>query len=183
MASGDRGGPIDGSYWALPGQLLAGPYPGEYDLSAARRNFQRILDSGIRTFVSLMEAHEEGLPDGAEARYLPVLRETATRFGHHVRFARFPIHDMSVPRPGVLESALLAVQSSLDDGSPVYVHCWGGRGRTGTLVGSWLIRNGLATRENFVEVISALRPHAVGRSPETDEQVEFVRQLSAGEMF
>ena len=171
-------GPIPGSYWALPGRLLAGPYPGEYDRSAARRNFQRMLGAGIRSFVSLMEAREEDLPDGAEARYVPILTETAQRHGHECSFARFPIPDMSIPEPHLLAAALQAVEESLERGAAVYVHCWGGRGRTGTLIGSWLIRNGLATPENFVDVIAGLRPEAKGRSPETDEQVAFVRRLA-----
>ena len=35
------------------------------------------------------------------------------------------------------------VDRVLDDGATVYVHCWGGLGRTGTVVGCWLVRHGL----------------------------------------
>ena len=35
------------------------------------------------------------------------------------------------------------VDAALADGGAVYVHCWGGIGRTGTVVGCWLVRHGL----------------------------------------
>ena len=171
---------IEGAYWVSPGRLAAGPYPGEYELAQARSNFMRLLRAGIRCFVSLMEAREEALTDGAEARYVPILVESAQRLGVTIRFERFAIHDMSVPEPPLLKAALDFVQASLDCGEPTYIHCWGGRGRTGTLVGAWLIGQGLADQDNFVKVIRELRSGFTGRSPETDEQVAFVREHSLG---
>jgi protein tyrosine phosphatase len=173
-----NGGPIPGSYWVQPGALLAGPYPGEYALSESRGNFMRMLQSGVRSFVSLMEAREEDVAEETHARYVPILMETADRLGVECQFDRFAIPDMSVPEPARLEAALACVQSSLDRGLPTYVHCWAGRGRTGTLIGLWLIRQGLATPDNFTEVIASLRPNTAGRSPETDQQVAFVKSLA-----
>jgi len=55
------------------------------------------------------------------------------------------------------------------------VHCYGGIGRTGTLVGSYLLQNRLAEKENVFEKIKALRSRlGVLISPETDEQKQFV---------
>ena len=39
-----------------------------------------------------------------------------------------------------------AVDDALGEGRTVYVHCWGGIGRTGTVVGCWLVRHGLTGR-------------------------------------
>ncbi len=59
-----------------------------------------------------------------------------------------------------------------------YVHCWGGRGRTGTVAGVYMIRRDLAKLDDFVDVIRERRrfDSGGGRSPETDEQRDFVRR-------
>ena len=42
-----------------------------------------------------------------------------------------------------------------DEGlEPVYVHCWGGIGRTGTVVGCWLVRHGMTGDEALAEFAS-----------------------------
>ena len=87
-----------------------------------------------------------------------------------------------MPSRELLGEILAAVEASLQAGRPVYLHCWGGRGRTGVVVGCWLIREGLATPESYLSVISALRARvpAAMLSPETEEQREFVRTWAAG---
>jgi protein tyrosine phosphatase len=57
------------------------------------------------------------------------------------------------------------------------VHCWGGVGRTGTVVGCWLVRHGLAGGDALarVEALRATTPKANRPSPETDTQRDLVR--------
>jgi hypothetical protein len=47
------------------------------------------------------------------------------------------------------------------------------------VVGVYLVRRGLATAANFVDAIAELRSGAPGESPETEEQIEFVRSFLA----
>jgi protein-tyrosine phosphatase len=72
-----------------------------------------------------------------------------------------------------------AIDSAVDSESPVYVHCWGGVGRTGTVVGCHLIRHGMSA-EKALERVDALyktrpRDPYLRTSPETAEQFDFVR--------
>ena len=167
---------IPGAYWVEPGRLLAGPYPAEYHPLDTHRNLHRLLEAGVRSFVSLMEAREEtDEPDGP-APYVKHLEHAARRLGVSFAWERHAIHDMSVPELGRMDAILDGIEASLAAGRPVYAHCWRGRGRTGTVVGAYLIRRGLATPENFVRVIASLRPEGAGPSPETDEQIAFVRR-------
>ncbi len=78
----------------------------------------------------------------------------------------------------LLEGQLLAaINTELEQGRAVYVHCWGGIGRTGTVAACWLVEQGLSADDALVRV-QLLRwgKHEQWlRSPETDEQCDFVR--------
>jgi hypothetical protein len=167
--------PLPRAYWADPGKLLAGPYPGDYDPHDTRRNVEWLLRNGIRRVLSLMEAREESGEDGRSA-YVKVIEHSAARLGVACDWQRFEIHDMSVPDFERMDEILAAIDRSIAGGQPVYAHCWGGRGRTGTVVGVYLIRAGRATLDDFVDVIGTMRPPGSGPAPETAEQVEFVRR-------
>jgi hypothetical protein len=109
------------SFWIEAGRLLAGVYagPGVAELAAA----------GVTLFVDLTE-------EGELEPYVADVPAPA----RHVRFA---VPDMTVAPAGVLGAALDAIDAEVDRGGVVYVHCWGGCGRTGTLVGCWLVRHGV----------------------------------------
>ncbi len=71
------------------------------------------------------------------------------------------------------------IDAALEEGRTVYVHCWGGVGRTGTVVGCWLVRHGRTGEEALAQVAEWWRGvEKVWRqpeSPETPEQCEYVR--------
>jgi hypothetical protein len=167
--------PFERAYWADPGRLLAGPYPAEYHPADTQRNLSRLVDLGIRSVVSLMQAREESHDAEGRSNYVQVLERIAGSRGVACHWERFEIHDMSVPDLDSMHRIQAAIDASLEQGRPVYAHCWGGRGRTGLVVGAYLIRRGLATPENFVQVVTDLRGPGMPPSPETSEQVEFVR--------
>ena len=53
---------------------------------------------------------------------------------------------MATPGVGVMKRILDDVDEAIAGGGLTYVHCWGGIGRTGTVVGCWLVRHGLEGR-------------------------------------
>jgi hypothetical protein len=73
-----------------------------------------------------------------------------------------------------------AIDNSVKAGKPAYVHCRGGVGRTGMVIGCWLLRHGLAEPSDVMDVLMRLRKQDRERgdrmSPETTEQRTFVRQ-------
>jgi protein-tyrosine phosphatase len=48
---------------------------------------------------------------------------------------RYPLKDMGITKPEQIRKILDTIRSSIEAGHPVYLHCWGGHGRTGTIVG------------------------------------------------
>jgi protein-tyrosine phosphatase len=95
---------------------------------------------------------------------------------------RFAIQDLSVPSVEQMHTVLDTIDESLEACRAVYVHCWGGVGRTGTAVGCWLLRHGLAEPANVLDTIMELRKQDCERgqrmSPETAGQQRFVKQWS-----
>jgi protein-tyrosine phosphatase len=112
--------------------------------------------------------------------YVPVVKSLAMERGIEVDFARFPIRDVDIPTSETMRAILAWIDSHVAAERPCYVHCWGGRGRTGTVAGVHLIRRGAATPENFVQVIRALRGRdsGGGEAPETPAQRNFVREFA-----
>jgi len=79
-----------------------------------------------------------------------------------------------------MRSILDAVVLSLQADRPVYLHCFGGVGRTGTAVCCWLLRHGAAKPHNVVKLLHDLRQadHETRdrKAPETNEQIAFVEE-------
>ena len=169
-------GPFRASYWVLENQLLAGPYPGASDDEEARERLGRLLDAGVRVFVDLTERGEL-LP------YDAVLKEQAAARGIQVEHVRAPIQDLGVPTEQELARTLARIDEALQAGTPVYVHCWGGIGRTGTVIGCWLSQQGYASKaalDRLAELRDGCDPYR-RFSPETGAQREMVRRWKRAE--
>ena len=171
--------PLPGdSFWVEEGVLLAGPYPGAIDRAEAAAKIEAFLDVGITTFVDLTEAGEPSPTRIPLKPYDELLSEIATRRGITVRHVRMPIRDIDIPTTQEMEAILAFISATLAEREPVYVHCCGGIGRTGTVVGCLGIENGVPP-ESVLDELATLRAgtqRAPKRSPETEEQRRFVRE-------
>ncbi len=70
-------------------------------------------------------------------------------------------------------SILNTIDTAIHSGKKVYVHCFAGQGRTGTVVGCYLARHGI-TGKAALEKIKHLRNGLGGDSPERDLQKNMV---------
>ena len=71
-----------------------------------------------------------------------------------------------------------------DKGKMPYVHCWGGIGRTGTVVGCWLARHGGGGEDalnQLKQLWTNCTKSAIRNSPETDEQENFILNWRQGQ--
>ena len=169
--------PFPRSYWVIPGVFLAGEFPGAKDPGEARQKLERLYDAGIRHVINLMEPDEVDHDGNPFDSYKHALTEIAGKQDGRISFSRYPIEDLHIPDADQMTAILDAIDTAIDAHQPVYVHCWGGIGRTGTVVGCFLIRHGLATGRNVLDMIHGLRkndPKIYRASPETSAQVKFV---------
>lgn len=166
--------PIPDCYWVVDNQFLAGEYPGASDSCEARIKLERFLDHGVTLFIDLTEEWELN-------GYADIARELAEGRDVHVTHERLPIQDMSIPTPGRMQEILSRIKRAKDEGQTCYVHCWGGVGRTGTVVGCWLVQETGVTAAQAIAQIAQWRcdtPDGRKRSPETDEQRVFIETWS-----
>jgi hypothetical protein len=162
-----------------PGRLLAGEYPGHWKTETARRRLASFLGHGVTRFVDLTH-RRDGLDPYAE-----ILREEADRLGVVARHSPFPIPDMGVPASrSEMRAVLDCIRDGLHAGETTYVHCWGGIGRTGTVIGCWLVESGLepeaalaTLQQRFLRMPKA---HFFGCSPQSEVQFDWVRGWRPG---
>jgi ADP-ribosylglycohydrolase len=151
-------------YEVVPGKFLAGEYPGDRYQVSAEAKVDWLQKAGVTLFVDLTEEADGLTP------YQGLLTQA--------RHVSFPITDVSVPRsPEHTRAILDCIDAEIAQGGCVYLHCMGGVGRTGTIVGCWLARHGDKGEAAFeaLQVLWAKCPKSVWRcSPETGEQSRYL---------
>jgi hypothetical protein len=175
MPESPRPIPHPNCYWILPARILAGEYPGARDEAEAVAKLERLLGAGVTSFIDLTES-DELIP------YDPLLRKHFGLSSEAVHYRRMPIRDLDIPDDTRMREILDCIESEHATGRTVYVHCWGGVGRTGTVVGCYLVRRGrtgdeaLEDLENLWAAVAKRNYHP--RSPETERQRHMVRRWS-----
>jgi len=163
-----------------PDTLFGGEYPGNRNPEIAQARIFALVDHGVRTFIDLTSPHDHMAP------YEQLLAEMEVETGTRLRRIAAPIPDMGVPDTEEVMGAIMnIVRDSITSGPAVYVHCWGGIGRTGTVVGCWLRECGLGPDEALKQVqylyathMPKVRIHT--ESPQTREQKDYIRGWNGG---
>ena len=164
--------PLPNSYWVVPGRLLAGDHPSGGSLAATTQRLHALLSVGVTLFVDLTE-------EGEVSDYSHLLMYAAGV--EPIKHMRHAIGDHEIPdSPQVMQNVLEAIDIHLSQQGVVYVHCRAGIGRTGTVIGCYLVRLGLvgdAGLDRLNELwCESERSKAYPSIPETEAQIEYVRK-------
>ena len=186
------------SYWVAEGKIAAGEYPGnQFSLkpttliattvhsiiallktrcrfwNTPSKKINNLLGSGITTFIDLTV-------QGERPNYEFVIHSERRRRSIRTNYFRFPIVDRNIPEIHLMKAILDLIDNEIHQGRIVYIHCFRGLGRTGTVVGCYLVRQGMNGDDALKKLIS-LRKGVAGafrESPETDVQKQFVMDWS-----
>jgi ADP-ribosylglycohydrolase/protein-tyrosine phosphatase len=152
--------------------LIAGQYPGSSGRVTHVLKMSDIVTMEIDSIVNLMELEEL-------KRFSPY--QKALQFvSSNLKIHHLPIRDMDIPEDLILQKILDTIERDISSGKRVYVHCWGGHGRTGTVIGAWLVKEGMSSKE-ALEQIKAQRLLTLfgdAPSPQTPEQIDVIKRLS-----
>ncbi len=182
---------IRNSYWVMPGEIIAGPFPGSDDEFMYKLRLRALFDTGIRAFINLQQPGEMSVSSknykedysSVFKNFLDMDDENEIEGGF---LRRYPIPDKDVPSSELMIKILDDIDMLRSKNIPLYIHCWGGIGRTGTVVGCWLIRHGFAEKGNVIDHIFNLRRAYLDSvclsypSPETDSQEKFILNWEKG---
>lgn len=161
--------PIRNSY-KVDERIYAGEYPATSNETLGRKELSRFVKFGITHFIDLTEGGElspysQWLPSGC----------TYTRFG---------IKDCGTPRSmqevtELLETIISTIKS--DKNAKIYIHCRGGIGRTGTIVGCYyamLLKNYTLANNLLQKQFSESPKSTFRRTPETLQQSQFIMRYA-----
>jgi len=204
-----NGNPRGFCNWLIPNRLIVGQYPGkspERDGPTEREvqaHVQAVLNAGVSVFCSLQSEipdQEDGKAWDASQMYFPPSFGYEFPFGFaryspnvrllsekEVEFWHFPVMDLCIPDATPLLVLLSRLLCAMDQDKVVYLHCWGGRGRAGT-VGACLLSRLYPELDSesvlrWVQMAYDTRdgaknmPSVLQRSPQTREQRDFVRKF------
>jgi len=159
-------------YWVISNKLLAGAIPASAGLDGTKSKIGDLKSKDISAIINLMETDERDKIGNPFFDYTPIANELG------IEVLRFPIKDVSIPTKENMKAIISTINDLLARNKKVYIHCWGGIGRTGTVVGCFLIQQKIATKTTVISLINELKQHSIKLSerisPETEEQMSFV---------
>jgi len=194
-------GPIAESNWVVPGKLIAGAFPGYVSDLETETSLITILNSGVSKFVCMQEEYniavkEEDWRKNLYGRtsivrpyFADVQRIMKNKAIHptlktdvvNATFDHCPIKDCSTVADEIVFNLAKDLVKAIHDGEVIYLHCWGGHGRTGVMVCLILhLMYGLTANEalercQFLHDIRKM-PIIVS-SPQTFSQKDQVRRI------
>jgi len=182
--------------WLIPQRVICGRYPGSCpsrptSAGVVSERLAAIRGAGISTFVCLqselppqdafwpdggVRGQSNNAPDAQTAPFVPY-REAA---GSDASFLHFGIPDLSVAESLESLDALVAdLARRVARSEGLYLHCWGGRGRTGLVAACLLGALYNVEAEEALQRVQLYHdqrgPERGGLSPETEEQKQQAR--------
>lgn len=96
LALSDDHPPSSRCYWVVTGKFLAGAYPGSPDAPQHRQRIETLWNSGLRSFVNLMEEGERNNAGQLFTPYDDMLRKLAAESGDLKFHQRFAVRDLLI---------------------------------------------------------------------------------------
>jgi len=183
--------PFFRAFWIAKLWLVAGSYPFAENVAEGEARLRTIIAGGVRIFINLTtpgELNNAGIP---LVDYTPYAQTIAEEFACTLELRQFPIQDGGIPATRELKDILRILRRSEGHEQMTYLHCWGGRGRTATVIACWLVSRNRMTGEEAIAVLQNNLnfnaagpwnyPRYGGPLLETEIQTQYVKQFGLSE--
>jgi protein tyrosine/serine phosphatase len=122
----------------LPPMIIG---PGSKEPKEALIKISALLNASIWHFINLMEPTKLDQAEQSFFSYTDLLESIAAIMIVPMTFDHLPIKDTPMPTERFMAIILNQIDQSIRKERPNYVHCLGGKVRTGTVVGWYLMRH------------------------------------------
>jgi atypical dual specificity phosphatase len=151
--------------WVIEGKLAGSGLP-----SSSKEIRWLAKQQGIRSIVTIKD---KPLPSEWFGSSIISSTNSTIEYFPKIDYFHISIEDYGVPSVEELDYVVNYITRQIDKGKPVMVHCSGGRGRTGTILAAYLIKNekGDMNAEQAIKKINKIRG---GESIQSKDQERIV---------
>lgn len=130
-----------------------------------KHGWPELRSRGITAVVNMRKEHDDARAGIAPSRYLYL-----------------PTRDNTAPSLEHLHQGIEFIQSEIESGGQVYVHCWEGVGRAPTMAAAYLVSQGMTPNEAWAKIESVrpfIRP-SIGQIKRLEQFAKQVREAQNG---
>jgi atypical dual specificity phosphatase len=159
--------------WVINNDLAGSGLPLSFD------QFKWLLSHGIETIVTVREVP---LP----SHWLSVVEkknlDVDTGELDKINYLHLRVEDYHSPTVEEIDSTIKFIENEIKSKRPVLVHCAAGKGRTGTILGAYLLRNENIGAKDAITRIRNMRPGSIQTDSQEKSLYEYEKYLKEKSM-
>lgn len=159
--------------WVINNALAGSGLPLSFD------QFKWLVNHGIGTIVTVREvplpSHWLSLNDKKNL-------DVDTQRPDKVNYLHLRVEDYHSPTVQEIDSTVKFMENEIKENRPVLVHCAAGKGRTGTILGAYLLRNQKIGAKEAITRIRNIRPGSIQTDSQEKSLYEYEKYLKEESM-